>query len=497
MRLRTYQSDCIGQVNAKWLEHKRLLVVIPTGGGKTIIFANLAASLPGRTLILAHREELLQQAIDKIRRATGVTAELERADQRASPDAKVVVGSIQTLVRRTANFAQDAFSHIIIDEAHHVAADTYQSILNHFQQAKVLGVTATPDRADKKALGEHFDTVAFEVTLLDLIHQGFLVPIKARVCDVSIDLTKVSFSKGDFDAGDAGDTIEPYLERIAEEIAKYGGKKTMIFLPLIRTSQRMTEICNRLGLDAEHVDGNSPDRAEILQRFATKDRGVICNAMLLTEGYDEPSIDTIVVLRPTKSRALYTQMVGRGTRLHPGKTHLTILDFLWLTGRHRLVRPTSLISEGEVADMADRMTSSQGEFDLQDAVREATHEREQTLLRELARKKRNAGNFIDPVEFSVSIHSAAVQEYEPIFPWQGEPASDKQIAMLLKYGFNQEDIRNKGHASVILDAIMSRQKLNLATPKQVRLLTKFGIPNAQTISFKQASEIISQRFNRK
>lgn len=493
MQLRPYQSECIGQVNAKWLEHRRLLIVLPTGGGKTIIFANLAASLPGRTLILAHREELLQQAIDKIRRATGVHADLERAESHASPDAKIVVASVQTLVRRASSFPKDTFSHIIIDEAHHVAAQTYQTILSHFDSARILGVTATPDRADKRNLGNHFDCLAYEVTLLDLIHQGFLVPIKARVCDVSIDISSVTFSAGDFDSSSTGDVIEPYLARIAQEIAHHGGNKVMVFLPLIRTSMKMVDACREVGLDAEHVDGNSPDRAAIIQRFATKPKGVICNAMLLTEGYDEPSIDTIVVLRPTESRALYTQMVGRGTRLHPGKSHLTILDFLWLTGRHRLVRPTSLFAQGDIAEIADKMTSKQGEFDLEGIVDEAAHVREQKLLRELAKAKRMSGNFIDPVEFAVSINNTALQDYEPQFPWQSQPASEKQISILNKYGFMDDDIQNKGHASAILDAIYSRQKLNLASPKQVRLLMRWGVPNAQTLTFAQANSIISSR----
>ena len=492
MRLRPYQETCCRQVTQKWDEFNRLLVVIPTGGGKTIIFANIAAQVTGRVLILAHREELLQQAIDKIRKATGISASLERAEDRANPNSKVVVASIQTIVRRLDRFPADHFAFIIIDEAHHVAANTYQSILGHFAKAKVLGVTATPDRSDRKALGEHFDAVAYEVTLLDLIHDKFLVPIRARVCDVSIDLSKVSFSAGDFDSTQASESIEPYLGRIADQVKEFGGKKTMIFLPLIKTSMLMRDLCIERGLDAEHVDGNSSDREEILKRFAAKERGIICNAMLLTEGYDEPSIDTIVVLRPTRSRALYTQMIGRGTRLHPDKTHLTILDFLWMTGRHRLVRPTSLISEGEVEQLADKATAKQGEFDLEDEVLKATHEREKALLRSLAEKKKNAGKFIDPVEFAVSIHSSGVAEYEPTFAWQRQPPSERQIASLIQMGFDAQSIRDKGHASALLDAVYSRSKLNLATPKQVRFLRRFGVPKPETISFKQASEIIGR-----
>ena len=153
------------------------------------------------------------------------------------------------------------------------------------------------------------------------------------------------------------------------------------------------------GINARHVDGTSENRQETLEWFRTSTQAVLCNAMLLTEGYDEPSIDTIVCLRPTRSRALYTQIVGRGTRICEGKDQLLILDFLWMTGRHRLVRPTSLFAEGEVAEIADKITSRQGEFDLESAVQEARAERERKLAEELTKKKRFAGRMIDPLEW--------------------------------------------------------------------------------------------------
>jgi len=496
MQLRPYQEECVGQVFESWRDYQRSLIVIPTGGGKTIIFANIAHKAPGRTLILAHREELLTQARDKIKMAVGRDAGLERAESFADSYYRIVVGSIQTLQRRYTRFAPDYFTNIIVDEAHHVAAESYQTVLRHFEKANVLGVTATPDRSDKKQLGSYFENVAYEVTLLDLIKDGFLVPIRARVCDVSIDLTKVKFHAGDFDAGDAAHAIEPYLERIAGQIKEFGGKKTIVFLPLIATSQKMTETCRAIGLDAEHVDGNSPDRKEILKRFAKKEHGVLCNAMLLTEGYDEPSIDTIVCLRPTKSRALYTQMIGRGTRLHPGKTHLTILDFLWMTGRHKLVRPTRLISQDEIADIADDLIAKQGEFDLQDVIGDAVRQRENSLAKQLSEKKKLSGRTIDPLEFSLAIHDTAIADWQPTMPWHHEPVSEAQERMLKSFGFDLTSITCKGHANAVLDRVMSRSKLKLATPKQVRCLMRFGIKNAHTWKFDAASQFISKAFKR-
>lgn len=495
--LRPYQETCVSQVLEKWNQFHRLLAVLPTGAGKTIIFSSIAAKVTGKVLVLAHREELLQQAIDKMVRSTGIKASLERADSHADLDAKVIVASVQTMVRRFASFQPDHFDYIIIDEAHHVAADTYLRILDWFAPAKVLGVTATPDRSDKRELGRHFDDIAFEITLGELIQQGYLSKIRARVCDVEVDLSKTAIRAGDFAGDQVDDAIQPVLGNIAEQIKQYGGKKTLVFLPVISTSKRFADTLSRSGLNARHVDGLTDNRKEIISWFASEKEAVLCNAMLLTEGFDEPSIDTIVCLRPTRSRALYTQMVGRGTRLYPGKEHLTILDFLWLTGRHRLVRPTSLFSEGEVAEIADKRTQETGEYDVEQASIEATAERERNLAEQLKAKKKFSGKFIDPVEFAVSIHSAALQDWEPTMAWHSDVPSEKQKQLLAKFGFNVSEIKTKGMASVILDAVMERTKLRLATPKQVRFLMRMGHHNAGRYTFKQASEILSKICKRK
>lgn len=496
MQLRPYQQECVGQVFESWKTFDKSLIVIPTGGGKTIIFAHIADRCHGKTLIIAHREELLAQAIEKIGAAVGITAHLERAETWAPLGASVVVGSIQTLSRRADRFGGDHFDTVIVDEAHHVAADSYQSVLSKWPKAKVLGVTATPDRADKKQLGTFFDTVAYEVTLLDLIKQGYLSPIKVRVCDVSIDLTKVRLSAGDYDSNESAMAIEPYLRKVAEQIKEFGGKKTLVFLPLISTSETMTSICRSIGLNATHVDGNSPDRKEILKKFKDDERAVLCNAMLLTEGYDEPSIDTIVCLRPTRSRALYTQMVGRGTRLSNGKTHLTILDFLWMTGKHDLVKPTRLVAHDEVGDIAERMISTQGEFDLEDVLKDATHEREQSLLRELTKKKRNVGKLVDPVEFCLSIHDTSGADYVPTMPWHHQPISEGQRKVIEGAGIDVSAITCKGHASVVIDKIMTRRSLKLASPKQVRFLQKCGVMNPHLWKFDNASKFIDSKMRR-
>jgi superfamily II DNA or RNA helicase len=342
MQLRGYQETAVASILAGFQEFDRQLAVMPTGAGKTIVFSKLAEAMqPRRSLILAHREELIEQAVDKIAKSTGIFAQVEKAEQRASLMSPVVVASIQTLMgaQRRERWPRDHFAQIVVDEAHHALADSYQKVLRHFT-GKVLGVTATPDRGDKRNLGQYFENVAFEITMFDLIKQGYLSPVKVKALPVEIDLKNVKSVAGDYSADDLGTALTPYLRSIAKALRDHASfRKCLVFLPLIATSKTFTDICQQEGLSAAHIDGTSEDRKEILARFADGEFDILNNAMLLTEGYDDPSIDCIVVLRPTRSRSLYAQMVGRGTRVHPAKDDLLVLDFLWLHEKHNLVRP--------------------------------------------------------------------------------------------------------------------------------------------------------------
>ena len=182
------------------------------------------------------------------------------------------------------------------------------------------------------------------MTLLDLIRQNWLVPIRAKTIPLEINLDDVGTTAGDYNAKDLGHAIEPYLERIADVVVEHRHRKILAFLPLVSLSRDFAVLCCERGLRAEHVDGTSEDRRDILARFGRGYTSVLTNAMLLTEGYDEPSIDCVVCLRPTKLRALYSQIVGRGTRLAAGKDHLLLLDFLWMSEEHNLVKPANLIA---------------------------------------------------------------------------------------------------------------------------------------------------------
>lgn len=505
MQLRPYQQEAMTAVLDEWERVKNTLLVLPTGCGKTIVFAKITESCVregGRVLVLAHRGELLDQAADKIMTACGLGCAVEKAEQSCLGSwYRVTVGSVQTLMRekRLAQFPPEYFSHIVIDEAHHTISDSYQRILEHFRTSRVLGVTATPDRGDMKNLGQVFETLAYEYTLPQAIREGYLSPIKAVTIPLKIDFTGVSVQAGDFKAADIDTALDPYLEQIATEMEHYcKDRKTVVFLPLVKTSQKFRDILNRHGFSAAEVNGESPDRAEILADFDAGKYNVLCNSMLLTEGWDCPSVDCVIVLRPTKVRALYSQMVGRGTRLCEGKDHLLLLDFLWHTERHELCRPACLIAQNK--EVADRMTEQMAESgcptDLtaaeEKAASDTVREREEALASTLAEMRKRKRALVDPLQFEMSIAAEDLSGYVPSFGWEAAPPSDKQKAALEKAGIFPDEITCAGKAAKILDRLQKRRSAGLATPKQIRCLERYGFLHVGEWTFQQASNMVTR-----
>lgn len=507
MELRPYQQEAKDAIFEQWDNGvKKTLLVLPTGCGKTVVFAKVTEDCVrqgNRVLILAHRGELLDQAADKLMKTTGLGCALEKAENTCLGSwFRVVVGSVQTLMRqkRLDQFPEDFFDTIIIDEAHHCISDIYQKVLKHFPDAQILGVTATPDRGDMQNLGQFFESLAYEYTLPKAIKEGYLTPIKALTIPLKIDMSSVSVQAGDFKASDIGTALDPYLEGIAEEMKKYcSDKKTVVFLPLVKTSQKFRDLLNEHGFQAAEVNGNSQDRAEILADFETGKYNVLCNSMLLTEGWDCPSVDCIVVLRPTKVRSLYCQMVGRGTRLFPGKDHLLLLDFLWHTERHELCHPASLICSNE--EVAQKMTENLEEaagcpIDIEDAEQKASEDvvaqREEALAKQLAEMKRRKKKLVDPLQFEMSIQTEDLSGYVPAFGWEMGPPSDKQKSTLEKLGILPDQIENAGKAAKLLDRLDKRRNEGLTTPKQIRFLEGRGFQHVGTWQFDTARKLIDR-----
>lgn len=504
--LRPYQNEAKAAVLEQWEQGvQRTLLVLPTGCGKTIVFAKISEDCVKRgerVLILAHRGELLEQAADKIRKACNLNCAVEKAEETSLGSFwRITVGSVQTLMResRLARFLPDYFDTIIIDEAHHAISDSYQRILQHFSGAKVLGVTATPDRGDMKNLGQVFDSLAYEYTLPRAIREGYLCPIKALTIPLNLDLTGVSVQAGDFRAADLDTALDPYLYQIADEMLRNcADRKTVVFLPLVKTSQKFRDILNQRGFHAAEVNGNSDDRAEILRDFDDGKYNVLCNSMLLTEGWDCPSVDCVIVLRPTKVRGLYCQMVGRGTRLSPGKKDLLLLDFLWHTQRHELCRPAHLICETE--EVAQKMTANLAEsgcaMDITEAESQAESDvvaqREEALAKQLGEMRKRKRALVDPLQFEMSIQAQDLSGYIPSFGWEMSPPSQKQLDALEKYGIYPNEIENAGKAQLLLERLNKRRMDGLSTPKQIRLLENKGFLHVGEWTFQQASNMITR-----
>ena len=507
MELRPYQQAAREAVENRWEQgDDSTLLSIPTGCGKTVIFAKIAEDRVrqgDRVLILAHRGELLDQAADKLHTATGLSCATEKAEQSCLGSwLRVAVGSVQTLMRpkRLAAFPRDYFGTIIIDEAHHAVSDSYGRILNHFDSAKVLGVTATPDRGDMRNLGSVFQSLAYEYSLTKAIREGYLVPIKALTVPLKMDLSGVGVQSGDFKPGDLDSALDPYLYQIADEMAKTcADRKTVVFLPLVKTSQKFRDILCSRGFRAAEVNGESPDRAEILAAFDRGEYNVLCNSMLLTEGWDCPEVDCVVVLRSTKVHALYCQMVGRGTRLAEEKDHLLLLDFLWNTEKHELCRPACLICEDEEVQqkMTQQLEQQPGvPVDIEEAESKASEDvvadRESKLAEQLESMKKRKSKLVDPLQYEMSIQSRDLTGYVPAFGWESSPPTDKQKKDLEKRGINPDAVESAGKAEQILRTVAQRQQSGLATPKQIRCLEKYGFLHVGSWSFDAAKNLINR-----
>lgn len=353
--LRPYQEEALAAIEAAAARGvRRALVALPTGTGKTVIFAEQVHRRPGRALLLVHRDELLEQAVEKVH-AVAPSLRVGRVKaERDEVDAPVVVASVQTLARpaRLARLTPD-FATVVVDEAHHAPAETYRRILTHVGSFEAggpltLGVTATPDRGDGVGLGAIFEAIVYRKSLLEMIEAGYLADLRALRVRLALDLGRVRVTHGDFAEGALGDALldagAPAV--VAHAYGTYAAdRKALAFTPTVAVAHALADALRAAGVAAEALDGETPreTRRAILGRLRTGATRVVANCGVLTEGFDEPTVDAILVGRPTRSRALYTQMIGRGTRLAPGKADCLILDVVGATTRHDLVTTPSLL----------------------------------------------------------------------------------------------------------------------------------------------------------
>lgn len=502
--LRPYQEEAITAIRGEWANgNKSTLLVMATGTGKTSVFgeiANRAIHNGKRVLVIAHREELIDQAAKRLTSMCGVTAEVEKAESHYTYESPLCIASVQSLQGKRLDALRDGwFDVLVIDEAHHSVASTYLNVIDKIG-GYLLGVTATADRADKRGLAEVYDSIAYEYPLVKAVSDGYLCPIKAKCLPLKIDITNVKVNHGDYQVGELGSALDPYLPTIAETMAvECANRKTVCFLPLVSTAEKMADALNEAGISAIAASGydSTADRAYKKEAFESGKYKVLCNSMLYTEGWDCPSVDCVVVLRPTKSRGLYCQMIGRGIRLSPGKTDLLLLDFLWMTEQHDLARPASLL--GKSPSIANRMTKlmENGEvWDLgscaEEAEKDVAEERERKLAEELEKMRKRKKKLVDPLQFAASIQDADLMDYQPTFMWESKAPTDKQIKTLEKFGIDGDVVKTQGQASALIDRCLKRVDSGLATAKQIRCLERYGFRHVGSWSMDSASKMISR-----
>lgn len=499
MKLRPYQQQALSAAVESFAAGKqRVLVVKPTGTGKTVLFAALVARVaqgvrsrggaPGRSLVLAHREELVRQAKEKIETSTGLECGVEMADERANrlQPPPCVVASVQSMQReRLRSYAPDHFDLVVVDEAHHATAKSYRTILDHFGGARVLGVTATPDRADKQGLKAVFETAAYVYEIRDAIRDGWLVPIVQRQVIVeSLDLSKVSVRAGDYADGE----LEAQLcqERALHEVAvptleQSGSRPTVVFTAGVAQARALAEVLNRYrNGSAVALSGEThPDeRRKSVDEFRAGRVQYLVNCALFLEGFDAPLCACVAMARPTKSRALYAQAIGRGTRIlglsleesvANGKSDLLVLDFVGNSSTHSLVSVADVLDGSVTEEVAQRVTELvKEEPDL--PVHVALERAGQQLAEESRRRALATARFrtveIDPF----SILGAVARPGR----WGGMPVTDRQAEMLDRVGIDVSAY-DRGQASELISRIIDRRQAGLCSYKQARLLAKAGL----------------------
>lgn len=502
--LRYYQEEATAAAVDLYNQQKNSVIICATGTGKTIIGAEIIRRIAKPTLWIAHRENLLDAAIQKIHAQTGIVPHKEKAKYYANRKAEIVCGSVQSMQRdRLKTFSNLHFEYGIVDEAHHAVANTYRNILDYFS-FNHTGLTATPDRKDDKHLNDIYDAIAYEYPLHKAIKEGHLVPIKGyKVKDFDIDLSQLRIVAGDFQDRDLEEVISRDVARISESIKEQSeGLKTLCFCPTVESARIMAEAMNAIGVSADYVAGNK-NNDKAFYDFHVGNISHLFSVDMVLEGYDEPSIQALVILRPTGSRIVYSQMVGRGTRLHPGKDHIKLIEFTFNSDRLKLVSPFELFSTAGYGEMvqgaAEEAASRSDSIDYMQLLDEA-NEMMYSVKGILGRliKPATAYGFTEfnPVAFGDLLGVDITGEFD--IHYNGRKltgrATDKQKDILKRFGVSPKDEVDKAQASLLIGKIFEKEYIPYkgpATVKQKEILRRYGV-NTENMMKAQATVLIEQ-----
>ena len=536
-RSRDYQAEAVSAVFEEWEDKSSTLIVCPTGTGKTNIFCDVISRMqPKRAMVLAHRGELVTQAVRRLRNTFGIRADVEMADLQASEfyidRAPVVVSTIQTQCAgngghgRMKLFDPFDFGLVVCDEAHHYTSPSFRKVLDHYKQnpeLKILGVTATPDRADEEALGQVFESVAYAYEILDAINDGWLVPVDQKMVHIEgLDFSLIRTTAGDLNGADLAAVMEAEknLQGIAAASIDIIGsdKRTLVFTVTVKQAEMLAEIFNRhrAGM-ADWVCGATPkhQRHKIFKDFDSGKTQVLVNVGVATEGYDNPKVEVIVQGRPTKSRCLYAQIIGRSLRPLAGivdgletadqrktaisnspKPSALVLDFVGNAGRHKLMSTADIlggkVSEEAIARAVDKVKKSgkamRMDQALADAERDIQREIEERKRREAARK----AHLIAEAKYSTkTVSPFDVFGLRPANSrgWdRGRSLTENQRAMLLRNGVNPANLPF-AQSRQLLNEMHKRINKGLCSLKQAQLLLKHGY-DVKGVTFQEANRLI-------
>lgn len=433
----------------------RQLVSLPTGVGKTCLACHVARHFQS-VLFLVHRAELVEQTTLTMTRIdpTIPIGFIRPGEHRI---AKFTLGMIQTVHNRLNRIAPDTFDLVVLDEAHHSTARTWRTVADYFTPRLRLGLSATPQRADGADLSNLFDQIVYRLPLSDAITEGYLVPPRCVQISTTTSLDRVRTTAGDFNEGDLQRVLNtPERNKIVINGYRAHGdnRRAVCFTAGVQHAQDLSTAFNEAGIAADWVSGADPNRADKINRFAAGEITVLSNAMVLTEGFDDPAIGAVLMARPTQSRGLFVQMVGRGLRLHPNKSECVLLDFVDTAHRHSLISAWQFF--GRATGNAGESVSGNQRMD--EAIGRATeitgHKPDLIIIERL----------LDILKPPPDLDNFTYGNAQ----WHYTAASEKQLAMLASVGYDVAATDwTRGQASAVIGSLP-------ASVKQVQLLLAMG-----------------------
>lgn len=522
--LRPYQIDALEKIQSAYAAGKnRILAALPTGAGKTVLFSELISQLPGNTLVLAHRDRLIQQAVEKISNVIPISQiGIVKAEQNRSYS-RVVVASVQSLSRQKRLKTIPQFDTLIIDEAHRSCAKTYRNIIKHVchERTLLLGVTATPSRSDGIGLDEIYTEIIQPITILELIEQGYLVPLRGQQIRINADFSRLHTKTNtdginDYRQDEVIDLMAAanWHEKVSEGWLKYGAdRRTIAFVPRVAMAYNLAEHLRKHGVAAAALDGSTSVHVQrsTVKAFERGDIQFLANCDLFVEGADIPSIECVVFARPTKSQIVYSQAIGRGTRPSPdtGKSDCLVLDMVGASNRFDLCTLGSMVG----------LRSLQDNESISDAVKREKKEDEEKAAEQLSLPEHLKGDVIGHevdiihgnrktkgfiweiyAEAKRALLRAAGRTFEICkrgdeyhysdTSWMGKLQGTTQ-----SYTEAREACENVARENLF--GPEARWRTKPASEKQIALLTKLHIVFDENISAGEASNLIDQRFKQK